>query len=131
MPPLDFLGAFSSMAGGPQRRRDRPVTLNVSERNHISLVAYARPPLNEHVPHLIALSEGALTVRTDGLLSPADPVEVTIYFVEADREMQISAEVVWVNERLGDMALRFVELSPGSETLIDDYLEKRARKQQP
>ena len=87
--------------------------------------------MNEHIPRLIALSEGALTVRTDLLLIPTEPVDVTIYFVEADREIQISTEVVWVNERLGDMALRFVELSADGETLIADYHEERARKRTP
>ena len=103
--------------------------MSLSTRSQISLVAYARQPLNTHVPCLLALSEGALTVRTDALLSPEEPVDVTLYFVEADQETRISAEVVWVNEQLGDMALRFVSVSPSGEALIAEYLDQRAQAQ--
>ncbi len=43
--------------------------------------------------------------------------------------MSFVAEVVPANERLGDVARRSVELSPGGEAVIADYIEKLAGKQ--
>jgi hypothetical protein len=100
----------------------------MSEANQIAIVAYARHRLDEALPRLVNLSEGVAVVRTEILLDLGEPVDMTIYFVEANQEVQIKAEVVWANENLGDMALKFLRMSPVGEALVADFIAKQTWK---
>lgn len=100
----------------------------MAETQQLSLVVYAKRRLDDVRPQLINLSEGALVVRAETLFEPNSPVDVSLHFVEANQEIQIWAEVVWANQRLGDMALRFVDISPGGAELIEEFLASREWK---
>jgi Tfp pilus assembly protein PilZ len=80
----------------------------------------------DHLPQLMSLSQGSLIVRSHELLAPGQKVQVTIHFIDSDREVTIDGEVVWANHQLGDMAFGFVAVSEGGREAIAGFLIERA-----
>ena len=80
------------------------------------------------LPPLVNLSHGALLVRSNVLFIAKQRVTLTIVFESSGRELQVEAEIIWTNEKLGDMALQFVSLDEAGRDLIASYLAERSRK---
>lgn len=93
---------------------------------HLSIVASLHPLSGTRLPQLRSLSEGALIVRDRELLEPGQAVRVTVLLADSGREVTIDGEVVWANHGLGDMALRFLDLSEGGREAIAEYVVERA-----
>jgi PilZ domain len=53
-------------------------------------------------------------------------VQVTVHLVDSGREVSIEGEIVWANQQLGDMALRFLTISAGGREAIAGYLIESA-----
>ena len=98
----------------------------MAHRPHLSLVASHHPGRPARLPQLLSLSQGALIVRDRELLEPGQRVQVTVHLVDSGQEVTIDGEVVWANHELGDMALRFLELSEGGREAISEHLVERA-----
>lgn len=94
----------------------------MADRPHLSLVAHVRPGHATRLPQLMSLSQGSLIVRSRELLEPGQRVKVTVHLVDTGCEITIDGEVVWSNQPLGDMALRFLALSEGGREAIAAYL---------
>ena len=94
----------------------------MTDRPHLSLVACVRPGNGTGLPQLMSLSLGSLIVRARELLEPGQRVTVTVHLVDSGRQITIDSEVVWANHPLGDMALRFLDLSEGGRDAIAAYL---------
>lgn len=92
----------------------------------MSLMAHFRPDQAAHLPQLMSLSHGSLIVRSRELLEPGQRVRVTVHLVNSGQEVTIEGEVVWANHQLGDMALRFLELSEGGREAIAAHLSEWA-----
>jgi Tfp pilus assembly protein PilZ len=70
----------------------------------------------------MSLSQGSLIVRSRELLEPGQRVQMTVHLVDSGQAITIIGEVVWANHSLGDMALRFLDLSEGGREAIAEYL---------
>jgi hypothetical protein len=89
---------------------------------HLNLVASVRPGNATRLPQLMSLSQDSLIVRARELLEPGQKVRMTVHLIDSGQEITIIGEVVWANHSLGDMALRFLNLSAGGREAIAEYL---------
>lgn len=97
-----------------------------SDIPRLRIVASAVRDDLDTVPRLSNLSRGSLNVRTTQLFPVRQQLDVTIYFLDADREIRFTGEVVWSNDKLGDMAVRIPSLVRNEEDVIGTYLLDRA-----
>ena len=100
---------------------------SVRSRPRLAVSASIKRSVAGGMPQLVNLSEASLVLRTRELLQPGQTVDLTIHFTDSACEVQIEAEVVWANQQLGDMALRFVTIREDGSQVIAAYRAERAK----
>jgi uncharacterized protein (TIGR02266 family) len=83
----------------------------------------ARGQLRTHRVQNISL--GGLCIHTAFFQSPGTTVELIVKFPDLDNaRVEARGEVVWLNEHLEDMGVRFVELDDDARAVLARYLEQ-------
>ncbi|MCA9665659.1 MAG: PilZ domain-containing protein [Myxococcales bacterium] len=73
------------------------------------------------------ISLGGLCIHTAFFQRPGTEVDLVVNFPElGDARVEARGEVVWLNEALEDMGVRFVELDQPAREVLSRYIEQAA-----
>ena len=85
----------------------------------------ARGELRTHRVQNISL--GGVCIHTAFLQAPGTTVELVVHFPDfEDARVEAKGEVVWLNESLEDMGVRFTSIDDDARALLARYIERSA-----